>query len=76
MRIAVTYENGQIFQHFGHTAQFKIYDVQDGKILSAQALAEGKLTFDPNAHCDHHDHAHGQGHTCGQHGCGGHCGEH
>lgn len=30
MRIAVTYENGQIFQHFGHTAQFKIYDVEDG----------------------------------------------
>ena len=30
MRIAVTYENGQIFQHFGHTAAFKVYDVQDG----------------------------------------------
>lgn len=30
MRIAVTYENGQIFQHFGHTEQFKIYDVEDG----------------------------------------------
>ena len=27
MRIAVTYENGQIFQHFGHTEAFKIYDV-------------------------------------------------
>lgn len=133
MRIAVTYENGQIFQHFGHTAQFKIYDVQDGKILSSQvvdtqgsghgalagvltalnvdalicggigggaqmalaaanirlyggvsgsadeaarALAEGRLTFDPNVHCDHHDHAHGEGHSCGEHGCGGHCGEH
>ena len=34
MRIAVTYENGEIFQHFGHTEQFKIYDVEDGKILS------------------------------------------
>ena len=32
MRIAVTYENGQIFQHFGHTAAFKIYDVADGKV--------------------------------------------
>lgn len=32
MRIAVTYENGQIFQHFGHTQQFKIYDVNDGVI--------------------------------------------
>ena len=29
MRIAVTYENGQIFQHFGHTETFKIYDVKD-----------------------------------------------
>ena len=38
MRIAVTYENGRIFQHFGHTAQFKIYDVQDGKIVSSQVL--------------------------------------
>lgn len=35
MRIAVTYENGEIFQHFGHTEQFKIYDVADGKIVSA-----------------------------------------
>jgi predicted Fe-Mo cluster-binding NifX family protein len=32
MKIAVTYENGQIFQHFGHTEQFKVYDVEDGKI--------------------------------------------
>ena len=27
MKIAVTYENGQIFQHFGHTEQFKLYEV-------------------------------------------------
>ena len=33
MKIAVTYENGQIFQHFGHTAQFKLYEVEDGKIV-------------------------------------------
>lgn len=32
MRIAVTYENGNIFQHFGHTEQFKIYDVTDNTI--------------------------------------------
>lgn len=31
MTIAVTYENGQIFQHFGHTQQFKLYDVEDCK---------------------------------------------
>ena len=38
MRIAVTYENGEIFQHFGHTRQFKVYDVQDGKIIDAQVV--------------------------------------
>ena len=131
MRVAVTYENGEIFQHFGHTDQFKVYDIEDGKILSSeivdtngsghgalagvlnalkvdalicggigggaqmalaqagiklyggvsgsadaavQALAEGKLDFDPNVHCDHHDH-HGEGHSCGSHSCGSHtCG--
>lgn len=38
MRIAVTYENGEIFQHFGHTEQFKIYDVEDGKIVSSEIV--------------------------------------
>ena len=38
MRIAVTYENGEIFQHFGHTAQFKLYDVEDGKIVQEQIV--------------------------------------
>lgn len=131
MKIAATYEDGQIFQHFGRTAFFKVYEVEDGKVLSAQvisangsghgalagvlaengidvlicggigggaqmalaqagiklyggvsgsadaavqALAEGKLDFDPNVHCDHHDH-HGEGHSCGSHSCGSHtCG--
>ena len=130
MRIAVTYENGQIFQHFGHTAQFKIYDVANGEIVRAEvvdtngsghgalagflmqlgvdalicggigggaqmALAEvgirlfggvsgdadaavnaliaGNLGYNPDVHCDHHDHEHGEGgHSCGSHGCGNH----
>ncbi|SEW43641.1 Predicted DNA-binding protein, UPF0251 family [[Clostridium] fimetarium] len=38
MRIAVTYENGQIFQHFGHTEQFKIYEVVDNKVISSQVI--------------------------------------
>lgn len=38
MRIAVTYENGQIFQHFGHTEQFKLYDVTDGKVTATQVV--------------------------------------
>jgi len=32
MKIAVAYENGQIFQHFGHTEQFKLYEAVDGEI--------------------------------------------
>lgn len=128
MKIAVTYENGEIFQHFGHTAQFKVYEVEDGAVKGAQivdtngsghgalagflracqvdvllcggigggaqmALAEagiklyggvsgsadeavaallaGKLVFDPDVRCNHHDHA-GQAHSCGSHGCGRH----
>lgn len=39
MRIAVTYENGDIFQHFGHTEQFKVYDVQEGKINSSEVVS-------------------------------------
>lgn len=127
MRIAVTYENGEIFQHFGHTEAFKVYDVEDGKVVSSQvvstngsghgALAEvlhtlqvdtlicggigggaqnalaqagiqlyggvtgeadgaveallaGKLGYDPDVHCDHHGHGHGDGaHNCGHSSC-------
>lgn len=130
MRIAVTFENGEIFQHFGHTAQFKLYDIEEGNIVEAQVvdtngsghgalagfLAENKvdtlicggigggaqtalaeagiklyggvsgsaddavnalltdtLSFNPDVHCDHHDHEHGEeAHTCGDHGCGKH----
>lgn len=38
MKIAVTYENGEIFQHFGHTQQFKLYDVTDGVVTHAQVV--------------------------------------
>ena len=38
MRIAVTYDNGQVFQHFGHTEQFKVYEVEDGKVVSAEVV--------------------------------------
>ena len=130
MKIAVTHENGQIFQHFGHTEQFKVYTVENGKVTdttvvdtngqghgalagllktigadalicggigggaqmalaeagiklfggvsgscdeAVKALLGGKLGYDPNVKCDHHDHEHGgEGHTCGNHGCGSH----
>lgn len=128
MRIAVTYENGEIFQHFGHTEEFKVYDVQDGKVVASdvvntngqghgalagvltalkadvlicggigggaqmalaaagiklyggvsgsadaavEALLAGNLDYNPAVKCNHHD-EHGEGHTCGEHGCGGH----
>ena len=38
MRIAVTYENGQISQHFGHTEQFKVYDIEDGKVIASEVV--------------------------------------
>lgn len=133
MRIAIPYENGEIFQHFGRTEQFKIYDVEDGQIVSsavvdtngnghgalagvltalnadalicggigggaraalaaaniqlyggvsgaadeaAAAFAAGHLAFDPDVRCDHHGEHHGNGQPCGEHGCGGHCGNH
>ena len=38
MRIAVTYENGEVFQHFGHTETFKVYEVENGKVLSAEIV--------------------------------------
>ena len=44
MRIAVTYEDGQVFQHFGHTEKFKIYDVEDGKVTNFPTW-EQNLTF-------------------------------
>ena len=110
MKIAVTYENGMIFQHFGHTEQFKIYEVAENAVVRAEvvntngsghgalagflaqhgvdtlicgvsgeadaavaALLVGHLGYNPNVHCDHHDHEHGEGgHTCGDHGCGHH----
>jgi len=38
MRIAVTYENGDVFQHFGHTEKFKVYEVEDGKVLRSEIV--------------------------------------
>ena len=38
MRIAVTYENGNVFQHFGHTEEFKVYEVEDGKVTGTEIV--------------------------------------
>lgn len=134
MKIAVTYENGQIFQHFGHTAKFKVYTAENGEVTGAEildtngsghgalagflssikadavicggigggartaleeagiklyggvsgaadeavkALLSGKLNFNPDVTCSHHDEHHGAEHTCSDHDCGEHhCGGH
>lgn len=128
MKIAVTYADGNIFQHFGHTEQFKVYEAENGQIISAQvistngsghgalavllsglqvdtlicggigagaqnalaqagiklyggvagsadeavaALLAGKLEFNPDVHCTHHDHEHDEHHCDEHHTCGG-----
>ena len=38
MRIAVTYENGLVFQHFGHSKMFKFYDVENGAIVREEVV--------------------------------------
>ena len=43
MKIAVTYDNGNIFQHFGKTENFKIYTVEDGQILSSEVIGTGGI---------------------------------
>lgn len=131
MKIAIPFADGQVFQHFGHSERFKLYTVEDGRVVSeedlsaegsghgalaallaahgvdalicggigggarqalaernisvfggvtgsageaVQALLEKRLSFDPDARCDHHDHEHAEGHVCGDHGCGHTCG--
>ena len=43
MRIAVNYENGQVFQHFGHTEEFKIYEIEDGKVISTEIIGSNGI---------------------------------
>lgn len=38
MRAAATYENGMVFPHFGRTQQFKIYDIDDGQVVSSEVV--------------------------------------
>ena len=43
MKIAVTYDNGNIFQHFGKTEFFKVYEVEDNKIISSEVIGSNGL---------------------------------
>ena len=38
MKIAVTYENGKVFQHFGHSEKFKVYEIKNGKIIGSDVF--------------------------------------
>jgi len=38
LKIAVTYENGEVFQHFGHTEQFKVYEVENDQVVSSEII--------------------------------------
>lgn len=38
MKIAVTYDNGNVFQHFGHSEQFKVYEIENNKIINTQIV--------------------------------------
>lgn len=39
MKIAVTYDNGNVFQHFGKTEFFKVYEVEDQKVISSEVIS-------------------------------------
>lgn len=39
MKIAAAYENGMIFQHFGHTQQFKFYEIEDNNIVKEEVVS-------------------------------------
>ncbi|MGI6012458.1 MAG: FKBP-type peptidyl-prolyl cis-trans isomerase [Ruminococcus sp.] len=38
MKIAVTYDNGNIFQHFGKTEFFKVYEIEENKVVSSEII--------------------------------------
>lgn len=38
MRIAVTHENGNVFQHFGHSEEFKVYEVEDKQVVRSEII--------------------------------------
>lgn len=41
MTIAIPYENGQVFQHFGKAEQFKLYTAENGRVTGARIAGTG-----------------------------------
>ena len=42
MKLAVAYKDGTVFQHFGHSPAFKIYDIEDGRTVSSEVVPCGQ----------------------------------
>lgn len=38
MKVAVTFDDGQVFQHFGHSRQFKVYEIENGEIINTEMV--------------------------------------
>ena len=38
MKIAVTYDNGNVFQHFGKTESFKVYEVENNQVVKSEVI--------------------------------------
>ena len=49
MKIAVTFENGEVFQHFGHCENFKVFEVENGEIVSGEVIPAGGSGHDAMA---------------------------
>ncbi len=45
MKIVVNYLDGEIFQHFGQTPEFKVYEVEDSKVVDSYVISA-----DPEGH--------------------------
>ena len=45
MKIAVPFANGEVFQHFGHTENFKLYEIKAGQIVSSQIIDTLEFSF-------------------------------
>jgi predicted Fe-Mo cluster-binding NifX family protein len=56
MTIVVTYEKetGNVFQHFGKTEYFKLYQIEDGKIVSSKVIDNGGNGHHGEHHENHH----------------------
>ena len=38
MKIAVPFSNGEVFQHFGHAEQFKLYEIEANQLVSSEII--------------------------------------